>query len=211
MNRSTARQYLNIGLSALGNFVVPWALFHFSKPRFGETNAIYIAAVVPAVWSLVQLAWKRKVDAMTVLALAGIALSLVAVALGGTPKTLLLRDSLITGIIGLVLVGSAVIRRPLFLAMVRAAAGSMNERARDAIEAFAEQPEFRGAMNVASVYCGVLAIVETIVMVALVEKLPSDQFLLVRPFVRYTTAGLIVLFAFVYLMPIARRLEKELA
>ena len=47
-------------------------------------------------------------------------------------------------------------------------------------------------------------------MVALVLKLPSDQFLIVRPFVRYTTAGILMLYAFIYLVPIARRLEKDL-
>lgn len=204
------RQYLNIALSVAGNFLVPWALFHFSEPRFGETGAIYIAAVVPAVWSLIQLAWKRKIDAMTMLALAGIALSLIAVALGGSPKTLLLRDSLITGIIGIALVVSALVRRPLFYAMVRAAAGSMNERAREMLDAFAEQAAFRNAMSVATIFAGCLAIVETVVMVALVQAMPADQFLIARPVIRYTTAGILMLFAFVYLVPIARRVEKEI-
>ena len=204
------RQYLNVALSVLGNFVVPWALFHFSEPHYGETNAIYIAAVVPALWSLIQLAWKRKIDAVTGLALAGIALSLIAVALGGSPKTLLLRDSLITGIIGVVLIVSAMVRRPLFLALVKAAAGSMNERAREMLDAFAEQPAFSKAMGVATVFFGLLAIVETIVMVVLLQRLTSDQFLLVRPIVRYTTAGILMLFAIVYIVPIARRVEKEI-
>ena len=102
------RKRVVLGLGVLFNFLLPWAVYRLSVPHLGETHAIVATAVAPGVWSLIQFARSREVYAMSVLVLSGIALSLVVLALGGSPKILLFRESLITGLGSLVLIGSAV-------------------------------------------------------------------------------------------------------
>ncbi len=96
----------------LFNSILQWAVYRLSVPYLGETHAIIATAVAPTVWSLAQFARSRKLDAMPVLVLSWIALSLLVLVLGGSPKVLLFRETLITGLGGLVLIGSAMIGRP---------------------------------------------------------------------------------------------------
>jgi hypothetical protein len=72
-------------------------------------RALLASSAPPIAWSLVEFARHRRVDALSVLVAAGIVLSLLAMIGGGGPKFLQLRENLVTGIIGLVFLGSALI------------------------------------------------------------------------------------------------------
>ena len=206
-----------LALGVLFNFLLPWAVYRLSVPHLGETHAIMATAVAPAVWGLVQFARSRKVDAMSGLVLSGIALSLVVLALGGSPKILLFRESLITGLGGLVLIGSAVIRRPLMFVLIRYAftsgqsaleavlPGGVAARARAELESFADKPWFRRMMTVTTIVFGLIIVAETVALVVLVFSWPTDRVLLTRPIVRNAAAGLILLWAFFYMVPAVRR------
>jgi intracellular septation protein A len=65
------------------------------------------------------LIWNRKLDVLSLLVLTGIALSLVATLLGGSPRLLLVRESLVTGIFGLIFLGSLLFPKPLMLNIVK--------------------------------------------------------------------------------------------
>jgi len=66
--------------------------YRLALPHWGELGALYASAVPPVVWSLVEFARTRRVDALSVLVLLGIALSVVLMALGGSPRLLLMRE-----------------------------------------------------------------------------------------------------------------------
>lgn len=208
----------------LCNFLLPWALYKLSVSHFGETRAIVISAVVPAVWGLVEFAWNRKIDAMSIAVLGGIGLSLVAVALGGSPKTLLFRESLITGLAGLVLVVSALFRRPLLYVviapMVRALTSAQSlagavvparvlARAHEELEAFSGKPWFRRVMTTMTLVTGLIFISETAARSALIFTQPTEKVLLLAPFIQYAAAAFLLLWTFFYLMPAIRRGRAE--
>lgn len=213
------RKRIWFGLGVVFNFLLPWAVYRLIVPQIGETHAIMASAAVPAAWSLVQFARSRKVDAMSVLVLSGIALSLMAIALGGSPKLLLFRESLITGLIGLVLIGSAIVGRPLMFVMLRAVLNGQSldsmfprgiaVRARGELESYADRPWFQRVMSVMTIVFGLIAVAETAVLCVLVFSLPTDRVLIARPIVRYVTAGLLILWTFLYAMPAVRRGERE--
>ncbi len=161
-------------------------------------------AVAPTVWSLVQFARSGKLDAMSVLVLSWIALSLLVLVLGGSPKVLLFRETLITGLGGLVLIGSAMIGRPLMLVLVRYAfasqsglstvlPSSVGERARGELESYADKPWFRRVMAATTAVFGLIIVAETVVLGLLVFSLPTEKVLLSRPIVRNAAAGLVLL------------------
>ncbi len=213
------RKRLLLGLGILFNFLLPWAIFRLTKPHVGETHAIIISAVVPAVWSLVQFARNRNVDAMSAIVLAGIGLSLAVLALGGSPKILLFRESLITGLGGLVLIGSAMIRRPLMFVLFRAvmsrqvldtvAPRSIAERAHAQLESYVGKLWYRRIMAVMTIAVGLVLVAETAVLSVLIFSLPTERVLLIRPIVRYGAAGLILLWTFLFFVPAVRRGARE--
>jgi hypothetical protein len=209
-----------LALSVLFNFLLPWAVYRLTVPRLGEAHAIVATAVVPAVWSLAQFARSRKIDVMSALVLSWIALSLVMLALGGSPKILLFRESLITGLGGLVLIGSAMIGRPLMLLMVRYAFTSrsgldavlpsaIGARARAQLESYADKRWFQRVITATTVVFGLILVAETAVLCVLVFSLPTEKVLLVRPIIRNAAAALLLLWTFLFWLPAVRRGERE--
>ncbi|UGA39025.1 hypothetical protein JOS77_05000 [Chromobacterium haemolyticum] len=87
-------------LEIIVNFLLPWLCYRYGEPRWGEAGALMFSALPPVLWSVVELLRFRRVDALSLLVLLGIGLSLLAMLLGGDARLLLLRESLITGLIG---------------------------------------------------------------------------------------------------------------
>ena len=141
-------------------------------------------------------------------------------ALGGSPKVLLFRESLITGLGGFVLIGSAMIGRPLMFVIVRYAfasqsgldtvlPGSVAARARAQLESYGEKRWFRRMMTATTIVFGLILIAETAVLCVLVFSLPTEKVLLARPIVRNAAAGVLFLWTFLYCLPAVRRGERE--
>jgi hypothetical protein len=194
------------------NFLAPWLLYRASRPHVDETHAIMISAGAPMVWGLVQFARSRKIDTLSVLSLGGIALSFAILALGGSPNVLLVRESLIVGVIGVAFLGSALIRRPLMIALIRSIGSSMPggqtgalAQAREEIEAYVDAPWFQRLMSRMTVAFGLFCIVEMVARIALAVVLPTERFLLIAPIVRYAVAGVVMAGAFFYVVPAFRR------
>ncbi|HEY6432818.1 MAG TPA: VC0807 family protein [Acetobacteraceae bacterium] len=199
------RQRVMTALELVVNLGLPWCMYVLTKPRWGEVHAIMASAAPPIVWSVAEFARRRKVDALSVLVLGGIALSLVGFALGGSPRLLLMRESLITGLIGLAFIVSAIIRRPLVYVLACAAMARRSTAERDEFSAEREQPGFRRAMTVMTVVWGCGFVVETCVRAALVFSIPVERFLVVGPIIGYGTIGLLMGWTFLY----ARRGESD--
>lgn len=192
------RRRAGIALEILVNLVLPWVCYRLAKPRFGEVHAIMASAVPPIVWSLAEFARLRRIDALSILVLSGIALSLAGFAFGGSPKLLLMRESLITGLIGLVFIASAALGKPLVHLLARASLSRQSEEDRAAFDREQEKPGFRRLFTVITVVWGIGLVAETVLRAILVITLPVGRFLIVGPIIGYATIGLLVLWAFLY-------------
>jgi len=131
----------------------------------------------------------------------------------------LLRESLISGVLGLAFVVSAAFGRPLLYLVALAALGkprpnedeneSMMSRARAELKMFARDPRFARMMNVLTAVFGAFMIVETALKVYLVFTLTPERYLLLGPVVRYSTAAVVIVFVAIYAVPVIRRLRRE--
>jgi hypothetical protein len=194
------------------NFLAPWLLYRTSRPHVDETHAIMISAGAPMLWGLAQFARTRKLDMFSMLSLGGIVASLAIFALGGSPKVLLVRESLITGAIGLLFLASALVRRPLAFELIRGLASTMPEgdggrmaQVRGELEAVADAPSFRRLMTLMTIAFGLFCLVEMGARVALAFTLPTERFLIIAPIVRYAIAGVMIGWVFLFLVPAFRR------
>src|SRR5258706_16280996 len=106
---------LNVALEAAVNFIGPYVIYTLAKPHLGEVGALLASSGPPIVWSLVEFARHRRLDALSGLVLSGIALSLLAMLGGGGVKWLQLRERLVTIGIRLVFLGPAGPRKPSIL------------------------------------------------------------------------------------------------
>jgi len=180
--RMSARR--EIASLVLINAIAPYVVYELAAPYTGGLAALALSAVPPAVegvWSVVR---KRKLDVASALVLGGIAVSLVLVALGGSERVLLLRDSLITSVVGLAIAISAAFPRPIFYHLFKQVQGI--------------EPDLR-AMRVISVIMGLGLVVEMAVRTAMVFDMSTSRFLLISPFVQYGMTGALVAWTLFYM------------
>jgi hypothetical protein len=201
--RRVALAYLranSVGLitEAAVNFVLPYLIYGWAKPHWGDVDALIASSAPPIVWSLVEFARRRRVDALSILVLAGIALSLLAYAGGGGVRMLQLREKLVTALIGCVFLGSATIRRPLIYELVRATLARRGSAELDGFVALKDNPGFRRSMTVMTLVWGFGLVAEAVVSGALVFTMSVRQFLIVGPIVGNSSMAALSLWTFWY-------------
>lgn len=175
------------------NAIAPYLVYTLCKPYTGSLAALALSAVPPTIESLWSVVKRRRLDTVSALVLGGIVTSLLLIALGGSERVLLLRESLITSVIGLALVVSVVVGRPLIYYLFRqvwaggdaAAVMRWNER-------WATDAMLRRTMRLVTVVWGVGLIIEMAVRSFMVFEMEISRFLLISPFVQYGMTGLLV-------------------
>jgi hypothetical protein len=198
-----ARDYLRanglrLGTDILVNFVAPYLIYDHAKPAWGEVNALIASSGPPIVWSLVEFARRRRVDAMSILVLTGIALSVAAFFGGGSVHLLQLREKLVTALIGLVFLGSAAIGRPLVYQLARA--GMMRRKSSElaAFEGLRDNVGFRRSMTVMTLVWGFGLVGEAAVSGVLVYTVSVREYLIVGPGLGNAAMGALALWTFWY-------------
>jgi hypothetical protein len=196
---------------ALVNFILPIVIFDLAKPHWGDVRALIASSAPPIIWSLGLLAVKRKVDAVSMLVLAGIALSLLAVLGGGSVRFLQLREKLVTVTIGAAFVVSAAIRKPLIYYLARATIMRRSASEAEEFIALRENPHFRRTMTVMTLVWGFGLIGEAAIATALVLNLSVHDYLVAGPILGYGTTGALALWSFLYARRARRRGEARRA
>lgn len=186
------------------NFVAPYLIYSLAAPHLGDVKALLASSAPPLTWSVVEFVRERRVDAISVLALAGIVLSLIGFIGGGGVKMLQLRETLVGGFIGLVFLGSAAVGRPLMHELARARMRRRSAEAAADFEGLAGNALFRRAMTVTTVVWGAGLVAACAVNCVLVFVLPIKTYLLVGGPVSYGAIGLLMAWTFWY-MPRVRR------
>jgi len=194
-----------IGLEILVNFVLPFLIYDFAKKGLGDVHALMASSAPPIAWTIIEFARHRRIDALSILVLAGIALSLLAYLGGGSVRFLQLREKLVTLTIGLVFLGSAAIGRPLIYQLARATIQRRSPSEVEGFEAMRDNAFFRRTMMLMTLVWGFGLVAEAGVATALVFALSIGQYLLVGPVVGYGTMGALSLWTFWY----SRRQQRK--
>ena len=119
-----------IFLELLVNFILPFVIYNYAEAPLGEVRALLLSSVPPILWSLVEFARHRRLDALSVLVVSGIALSLLAMLGGGGARFLQLREKLVTGGDRAGVRRLAAIGKPLIYELARASMRRKSERRR---------------------------------------------------------------------------------
>ncbi|HUZ12158.1 MAG TPA: VC0807 family protein [Caulobacteraceae bacterium] len=192
------RNAVHSGLEVGVNFVAPLVIYSLAKPRLGDAGGLMASSAAPIAWSIVEFARRRRVDALSMLVLAGIALSLLAFLGGGGVRFLQLRERLVTGLIGLVFLGSAAIGRPLIYQLARATSLRRSPEEAASLEGLRDNVYFRRTMLIMTLVWGVGLLLDCAVCSALVFMVSVRTFLVISPVIGYATTGSLALWTFLY-------------
>jgi hypothetical protein len=192
------------------NLLLPWLAYRLAMPHWGETGGLIASAVPPVVWSLVELARFRRVDALSVIVLLGIVLSIGAMALGGSPRMLLLRESLVSGAVGVAFLLSLPMRRPLIFYLARATVAREVAGGAERIDAlWAQSPAFATSMRMMTAVWGVGLTSETALRSWMAWTWPVERFLVVSPFIGYGIYGALLVWTLWHRKSLRNRTDSD--
>lgn len=161
------------------NAGLPLAVFAVVRPHVhSDVLALAIAGGVPLLGTLATFVLRRRLDVVGAVALVGFCVAVAISALSGGNRIVLeLQDSLVTGPLGLVLLGSAAVGRPLHLVLLRILA-ARDPRLRGA----ASDPARRRTSTIFTVLLGATLTAHAGVLLILALSVPTGTFLaLSRP------------------------------
>ena len=186
MSRPSRGLLLELGVNLLG----PWLVYRLCLPWLGEFGALVASGIPPALWTLAGLARTRRLDALSLLVLLGIVLSAAASLVGGEPRLLLLRESLVTGAIGLAFLISLALGRPLVFYLARATLARESADGAESFEAaWRARPGLVRSVRLITLVWGLGLCAEFALRAWLVMRLPIERVLVVSPMLGYAVYG----------------------
>jgi hypothetical protein len=187
--RAPWRLLLSLGLS----LILPLVVYQLVRPRVGsDVEALAIGAGVSALGALIRSIWRRRIDPLGALSLAGFAIGLLIAALtGGNKIALEVREPLLLGIVGLAGLISLAMPTPLHLVARRALAR------RDPAARFRlDDPAGRRMSIVVTTIIGVTLVLRGVVLITLAVTVPTSCYLVVGKLIGWAivaAGGLVLL------------------
>ena len=190
------------------NIGLPWLVYTLLSPRYGDFVGLVASAAPPTLWSLYELLRFRILDALSILVLAGIALSLLAVGLGRSARMLMVRENLFSVPIGLIFLVSAATRRPLIYYLAGAVFARNSPERRAAFEANWQRPLVLRTLRIMSSVWGLGLIAQGAVLAWMALTWPIGRFLILSPIIGYGTVAALGLWTYLYQQSVRRRSEQ---
>lgn len=182
------------------NAVFPVILYKLSKRYYSpsEFTALVVAALFPIGKSGFELIYHRQLDPISILVLLGIVADSVALLFGGSPRLLLVRESLITGVFGLACFFSLLLPRPMMFYFARYFIAGTDPARQARFNASWQFPEVRFCHRLITTVWGCAFVGELVVRIILIYNLPAAAVLIVSPIlIGVLTIGTMV-WAFAY-------------
>lgn len=189
------------------NAVVPLLLYRLSKRYISpsELTALSISAIFPLAKSVFDLLRRREFDSIAILVLLGIATSGVALLLGGSPKILLVRESLFTGVFGVACFVSLLLPRPMMFYFGRFFIAGTDPLRRERFNANWALPEVRFANRLITIVWGIVYVAELVVRVILIYTVSTELVLVLSPIL----IGGATIFTLIWTFSYVRRLRAR--
>ena len=158
------------------DIAAPTALYYLLH-GIGASNlaALSIAAILPALAALYKLAVKRQVDALALVVLATIVVSLVTSVIAHSPRFLLARDGLVTGLWGFWFIATLRARRPaafLFARPLMEGRRVFGSKSWDSL--WQTEAQFRRIWQVSTVIWGLATLADAVIRIVMAYSLPVE-------------------------------------
>jgi hypothetical protein len=180
------------------NFALPVLIYDQLQAGYGEVPALLASSAPPLLWAIIGFVRDRRVDALSVISMVGIALSVLAFFGGGSVQFLQLREKMVTLLIGLAFLGSAAIGKPLIYPLARASMARESAQALSDFESRRDHPLMRQTMMIMTLVWGFGLVADVVVSVVLIYTLSVTEYLIVGPILGYTTMGGLTLWTIFY-------------
>jgi hypothetical protein len=179
-----------------------------SSHGMSEVLALVLSGAFPALGGALAVILHRRLDAIGVLVLIGIAVGSVLGLASGSPRMVLIEGSVPTGVFGLVCLGSLWTSRPLMYRFALEGIGPGTAKGRDFAGRW-QYPAFRRVFRVMTVVWGAAYLAEAAAQVIIVESTSAGAALTISKIMPYAVAGVLAVWMTVYGMDAKRKGEER--
>jgi hypothetical protein len=174
---------------------IPYGLYVILSPHFPSNSLILllISALPPAIYGVVNIIRKGHIDYVGALVILGILITAIAAFITGDQKVFLIRESVLTGALGIACLVSLLFPRPLMFYFGRQFASGGDPTKVAFYNSLWQRQRFRSFNYLITVVWGVGFIAEFALRVVLVYTLPVAEVIAIAPIIFNTiTIGLIL-------------------
>lgn len=157
----------------------------------GAVPALLLSGVFPALGVLLGFARHRRVDAVGVLVLAGVAVGTILGLISGNERLILAEGSVPTAIFGLACLGSLRASLPLIFRFALEFIGADTPQGRDFVAKW-QYAGFRRVFRLMTVVWGTAYLAEAAARVMIIELVPAGTALAVSKTMPYMVAALLI-------------------
>ncbi|WP_405709029.1 hypothetical protein OG264_13305 [Streptomyces xanthophaeus] len=175
---------LTIGL----NVVAPIITYNTLTDDHGwsEFSALLLSSAWPVLDSAIHVAWRRKLDEFAVVTLVFLLITAVVSLVGAhSGRALLIKDSAVTGLFGLLCLATLATARPLMFYFGRKFATDGAPESTAWWNGLWQYEGFRTTMRRMTLVWGVAYVIESLVRIALAYVLDTDTMVIVSPIMIY--------------------------
>jgi hypothetical protein len=165
--------------------VFPLLIYNLLSPHYPATSIIplALASLFPILGNVISIIRTRHLDIFGVLVFIGFIVSIIGVLLGGSQKLLLIRESFVTGAVGLVCLASLPFPRPLGYYFARQFLTGNDPHKVARFAHLWHYPSFRQTVRVLTVFWGCLLLGELLLRTVMALSLPVATVLAISPIV----------------------------
>jgi intracellular septation protein A len=197
-----------IVVSILVGGVAPYVAYVLLRPHFEEVPSLILGSSFPAVLEVVSYVRHHRLDPVSTLNLAALAVSAVIATSGGSARFILVRESLVTGAIGAGFLVSLLFRKPAQFYLGRQfVTGNLPYRVLRYNAAWDAVPEMRAALRTITAVWGIAFLLEVAVRVVLVFHVSTRQALTIGPIIFYTMMLTVIAWTVFYVRRTRPRIE----
>jgi hypothetical protein len=191
-------RFLNLAMIAIFDIAGPLVAYSLLRSA-GQSavTALVLSGAFPALGVAAGLIRHRRVDAIGILVLAGIAVGTVVGLLSGDPRLVLVEGSVPTAVFGLLCLGSLWARRPLIYRFAIEFIGPDTPKGRE-FESLWQYYGFRHTFRLFTVVWGVTYLAEAAARVIIVEMTSTGTALTVSKVMPYVVAAALFAWMFAY-------------
>lgn len=180
--RHIARQALP---SLLINGVGPLVVFSLLRPHMSDLHALLVTLVIPLGEGLITLIRHRRINAFGAVVAASITLGVATALVSGDPHMLLARESLLSGVFGILMLVSLLGPQPLVYYLAgHFIAGHDEGRLRE-YRSKGRSEWMRRFFRLLTLVWGIITLGDGLLNTVLAFQLPIPTYLIVTPAVRY--------------------------
>jgi hypothetical protein len=182
---SRSMSFRNMLPTLLINAVVPLLINLLARPYMPTIDALLLASSVPALFTLGGFIWKKHIDAVGLLVVAGLLLTAVFALVFKSPRLLLLQSSAVSGLFGVAMLVSLLFARPILFYIVRSISTQNDAQRIASFNADWSFPQFRAFYRVLTIVWGCVTIAQLAMLTVLVFNLPISLMLALAPFMGF--------------------------